>query len=573
VLLALAVFAACDSLNKPEASEPNSEAPAANSEAKGEMSTMPAQEPLQTTRTVTIEIDAGKLLQSKPISRYMTGMNTFFSYWTDDVRPKLIPYLQQLRVGMLRYPGGEINSYFHWDYPAIPAKTPWIDAWDPAVKAEPYKNKQTPNMDIDEYMQVIKLTGAEPMVGVNIESGVKYNRVQDSVDEAVRNLKYTLDRGYNIKYWFLDNESYHEQSHVQMKVEEYAQYVNMFSAALKKADPSIQTVVNWNTRLNGEWKKLIELAGDSFDVGDKHYYWSHGTASYEKWLKQNPLTMFVESGKQGPVLKEFTDFRKVIAEATSRPIKIGVMEWNLGGKPTAPVSPYQYALVQSELMGEMLKGGVDMATFWPLIWQGQDEKTLLNSKTLKPNPNLHVFAQYSNVIGHTVIESTSSLPNVYTVATVDPERRSAVLFLINKSEAGQATKANVKLSKLEPSAVQAVSLTTDNLSGAEGTMKKLNVVKAADGSGWSVDLPPHSFTAVTFGINKSGLKQDIENASRIAAASSDPAVKEPLFKAANTAEQVWSSSSASQAEVDHGSAALHKAMAEFAAKAIQPPSR
>jgi alpha-N-arabinofuranosidase len=520
---------------------------------------------------LTVTLDAAKPLLDEPINRHTIGFNAIPFYLTDDVRPWIIPYLQQLRTGILRYPGGEVTSFFHWDYPDVSSKESKLDVWDPQVNAAKYKNPKTKNMTIDEFMEFCRLIGADPSAGVNIESGVKWNRVQDSVDEAVRNLKYTMDKNYPITYWYMDNESYldNPSNHVLLKVDEYAKYVNQFSSALKAVNPNIKTVVNWHPSNHTEWKRLFELAGSQIDVAEKHQYWSHNSGTYEKWLYQNPLTVFTEDRKNKPYEMQLDVFRNVIDESfpTDKKVEIGIMEWNIGGKQVQPMSPFQIALVQTQILAQIIKGGVDMSTMWPLNWPGLDDKSLVDSKTKMANPDFEMFKLVSNVMGQKVVAADSNLPYVYSLGTAAPSGESATLFLINKTEESVTTSATINLVNMKPKEIHVVTVTADKLTDDKAVVRRSSLPPAADGAGWKVELPAHSFTAITFGVNKDGLRADIVGAKQMDVYGTQVKAADALRQAVAAAEAVTGDASATQEKVDEQVAKVQGAMAKFAAEA------
>ena len=86
------------------------------------------------------------------------------------------------------------------------------------------------------------------------------------------------------------------------------------------------------------------------------------------------------------------------------------------------MSPFQIGLVQVQILAQIIKGGVDLTTMWPLNWPGLDDKTLVNSKTKKANPDFEMFKLVSNVMGQKVVTADSNLPYVYALGTAAPAR-------------------------------------------------------------------------------------------------------------------------------------------------------
>ena len=151
---------------------------------------------------VTVSINAADL--KSDISPMLTGTNTSWYYDRDDIwlDGSMACYLRKSGTGVLRYPGGCETSIFHWEYPydiGTPCGEWAVDLWDPVIDPESYP-QDSMFMDTDDYVKQCRIVKAEPMIGVNIHSGIKYGRVQDSIDEAVRWVEYCKDKNYDVKY-------------------------------------------------------------------------------------------------------------------------------------------------------------------------------------------------------------------------------------------------------------------------------------------------------------------------------------------------------------------------------------
>ena len=102
------------------------------------------------------------------VSDRLLGFNIVYaknpdSLWTSGVLTKAIT---DVNPGFLRYPGGTVNTYFHWEHPT---GNGWEDLWDPAYDVS-RDRPASEYMDIDEYIDLVKKTVAEPLVGININS-------------------------------------------------------------------------------------------------------------------------------------------------------------------------------------------------------------------------------------------------------------------------------------------------------------------------------------------------------------------------------------------------------------------
>jgi alpha-L-arabinofuranosidase len=230
------------------------------------------------------------------------GFNVIYPHeknaiWQDG---KIAGYLKDVNVAFIRYPGGTVSSYYHWNQLTGEG---WKDSWD---TANPVVTKSLSEfMGIDEYMALVKATGATPLVGINMSSGWRWNRNEDGINEAIALMQYCKDRNFKVEYWFLDNEPYQDDSNGGAKTpEQYGSLINTYVPVMKAFDPTIKIVVNWNSGFKSkrnEFEKLINLAGANIDVLDAHWYWSWSDTSWEKWLNKTPMTQWTGETYEGDI--------------------------------------------------------------------------------------------------------------------------------------------------------------------------------------------------------------------------------------------------------------------------------
>jgi alpha-L-arabinofuranosidase len=452
----------------------------------------------QSLSPATVRVNADAVMGD--ISPYLTGVNTLMAHVTDDMRAdgKLAGWLRDVRAGILRFPGGEVTDCYHWEQPGFPKSR---DAWNP----EHATDEDHPEyMDTDEYFTFCREIGAEPMLGINIESGVKLNRVQEGVEEAVRWVRYCKDKGYDVTWWFLGNESYHKPTYHQLTAEQYAELIVRFTKAIRSVDPDIKTIINWHGDIGNptrwkEYETLFRIAGDYINVCDVHRYWSWGTANYEKWLGQSPI------GRYNLSFTEETKLFHQRVKALGLDIKLAVLEWSRGPEsqePNAPrMSTFATGLIDAEMLGQFIEGGVYMATYWPLNWPG----VTVNNRNRhfwmpgddRPKPVYDFFKLYAPVLGQMVITAISSEPNVYTVAALGNDGETVTVYLINKSCEGENRPVTLQVEGVTPKQAAAVSLTATSLDADIALETRPDVQRSGDGH-WNILLPPHSLTRVTW---------------------------------------------------------------------------
>ncbi len=440
---------------------------------------------------VGVKVDAGDV--RGPISDKLLGVNLSFDHDTDELWAdgSLAERLRQVGAGVLRYPGGEETSFFHWEYPGAPG---FRDVWDtdPASRyhADLEAAGRNPgHMDPDEAIAWCRKIGAEPVLGVNIESGVRLGRLEDGIAEAVRLVRHCQSR--RVRYYYLDNESTRSEppNYKQQSVAEYASHVRAFSEAMKAADPSIELIANlMGAPSSPDWRELLRLAGGYFDVADVHWYWNDGTADWDQWLETNPMAFYPWEAEQ---------FRQAAREE-GLDTELAMLEWNVGQNPNRPHSPLQLALMQAEMLGQIVEGRYAMACLWPLVWPVEKGsfQTVVDPQTLQPTPTYRLFELYRHVLGQKLVWSETDRSHVRPVAALGSDGHTLWIYLLHKSAAGQRLQATIDVAGFSGREAEAVALTGEGPEAAEAELRPLEVQRRSRGP-YQVTLPPHSLTLLT----------------------------------------------------------------------------
>jgi hypothetical protein len=411
--------------------------------------------------------------------------------WADG---QLAQRLAEVRTGVLRYPGGEETSFFHWELPGAPG---YRDVWDLDPESRHHADRaaaerNTRNMDPDEFVAWCRKIGAEPLLGVNIESGVRLGRVEESIAEAARWVRDVREKGYGVRYFYLDNESNHREplNYKQLSVDEYASHVRAFSQAMKGVDPEIELIANvMGLPSNEAWDELLRLAGPHFDVADVHWYWSWGSADWETWLDTNPMAYYPWEAEQ---------FREKTKEL-GLDIELAMLEWNVGPNDARTHSPFQQALMQAEMLAQIVEGRYAMACMWPLIWHVEEGRfqSLVDRKSLEPTPTYQLLKLFGNVLGQQLVWSEADRPHVRPVAALSQDRRTLWVYVLHKSRPGQELHATLEVDGFRSTSAEAVAFSAETPDARVAELRPLEVSRQSRRAPYRVALPPHSLTLVT----------------------------------------------------------------------------
>ena len=381
-----------------------------------------------------VEIKVGRPSGQK-ISERLMGFNIVYCNSPDAVwaTGKLQKEIKAVNPGFLRWPGGTVCTYFHWQNPT---GVGWEDSWKPGYA--------TPNapasdfVDIDEYMAIIKATGAEPLVGINVNSGFIYNRVEDGIREALALMKYCKEKGFKVTYWYMGNEPYQPDCNGGANTpEEYAEKINAFAGPMREFDPSIKLVANWRACFDREkenYRKLFELAGKNIDVIDIHNYWAWGNTSWDFWKAKTQIGVYTGQSYAA----EVATFRKMVAEFGYPDTELATLEWNVGPSTRTPASrlnPAQATLVQTEMLMQFMAGGMDFATFWPLFWKEKSSnfRSYYDLKTQEMQPVSSIFKVMGSLGGGELLQCTGKSDKLFYMVVRDKAGATRICAL-NKND-------------------------------------------------------------------------------------------------------------------------------------------
>ncbi|MEM9913496.1 MAG: hypothetical protein AAF911_00880 [Planctomycetota bacterium] len=413
-------------------------------------------------RNVTINLDPNQHLNVIPT--HFLGINSSYFNDTDEIWKEFdIPAkLKHAGIGAMRFPGGEETSYYHWRHPGVNG---YEDIWDDpeihgsAVDRGPFQvtwvdpakwdtNKNF--LEFDEFIAHCEELDIEPIVGINMSSARKHNRIEDGIEEALQWLRYCKDKGYTVKYWYLDNEPWHDNANYTFDiVKEYGPDVLRYGRALKKEFPEIKLIVNplsWgSTRYPDYLKQFLATAGPVIDYIDLHYYWAWGINSWEYWVESTPLTDRDKWTKE-PGHKSIGEICEIVRTACRdlglNDVGIMFLEWNIGPSPeTAILSESALALIHSQYLMELMNAEVEMTCLWPLLWRSnrdvwpeQDRfpSIIRQSAPYSLTATAEAFAFFANLTGHQRIGAQSNRGEVLVLSTFDSEAENVHTIVLNK---------------------------------------------------------------------------------------------------------------------------------------------
>lgn len=446
---------------------------------------------------VTINSD----IETSIISPLLMGFNTVYSFEKDvewqNGEGRIPQLLKNLNTKILRYPGGTVATFYHWNNLTGQG---WKDTWDPNFNTADNLS-QSQIMDLDEYLTMTQKLGIEPLIGINMGSGMRFDRVEEGVQEALELMRHCLDRNIHVKYYYLDNEPYTKGANYPFTSEEYAEQVNRYAEAMKKIDSSIKIIINAHPNDDDYTRTIIQNAGKNIDYVDIHYYWARGRATFDLWKSQPKM---IQPGLGN--LKERREKLKSMCDSLNVPnIDMISLEWNIGPilNRDVQLNPKgaEVALMVSEQFADLIASEMPMACFWPTSWPSQvdwSKRTLLDSqRDYTPNKVYYMFELYKPVLGQYQIKSSVSAERLISLAVKSLDGKTVWIYLINKNLDAASSAVEVALNGFKASSSEAVFFDTSDINeDAPLIVKKMKIGKSTSGQ-LNLNVPQFSFVRIT----------------------------------------------------------------------------
>ena len=491
--------------------------------------------------TLTIDTAA----PPKPISPLMFG--GFIEHFTDQIygglfepgsplsdergfRKDVIAAMKELKLAVVRWPGGCFVSGYHWKDGVGKTRTPVPD---------PVWGATDPNtFGTDEFVAWCRLVGCEPYLCTNAGNGtpqemkewVEYCNATAGATAAIRKANGN-EKPFGVKYWSIGNENYGPWEIGRKDADKWGPLVDQCAQLMRAADPSIKLAAA--TTKKEDWTlPLLAAAGKRLDYVAVHEYW----LGY--WSK-NAMPPYKDCIKvaDGPE-RTLQTMLGILDKAGCRGhVKIAYDEWNLRGwhhpgfprkKTLEPDDtagadfiakrelnklPQQYtiadALFSASFFNACLRhcDDVAMTNIAPIV--NTRGPLYVHPKGILKRTTFHTLAMYANLLesgvaGLAIDSSTfgggkQPLPAIDAVATVDKSGHNRALALVNRHP-DQAATCTVTLGTAPlDGTFDATVLAGDSPDAYNDLEHPARVVpvrgKITFAKG-TAELPPHSLTIV-----------------------------------------------------------------------------
>lgn len=381
----------------------------------------------------------------------------------DGFRRDVVTALKELRLSVVRWPGGCFASGYHWRRGVGPAREPTPD---------PVWGGQDPNtFGTDEFVAWCRLVGCEPYICTNAGDGsvdemrdwVEYCNASEGPAAGLRRTG-GRERPLGVRYWSIGNENWGAHEIGARTPEEWGPLVRDAARRMLEVDPEL-ILVAAATPDRGWTLPLLRAAGDHLDLVAIHQYW---LPCWGENLTPDYLSSIVLSEGPEETISRVID---LLDESGRRGrIRIAFDEWNLRGwhhpgfprkEPSDPRDPEtarrirdrrknavasQYTMADALFSASFLNAclrhasDVQMANIAPIV--NTRGPLFVHPGGVVRRTTFHALAMYAREleshVGHALLESgmlvhaDRFVPVVDAVATVRADGTAWSIALVNR---------------------------------------------------------------------------------------------------------------------------------------------
>ncbi len=290
----------------------------------------------------------------------------------DGFRKDVLQALRAVKIPLLRYPGGNFVSNYHWEEGIRPVGER-RRVFDYSWLAE-----ESNEFGTIEFIKLCRKIGAEPYICTNMGTGTVEEAMHwvefcnSSGDTFYADLRRRLgyEEPFHVKYWGLGNEMFGGWQMGYLTAEEYGRKAVEFGKAMKWVDPSIELIAcgyeldsEWNCTVIRYLKSLVKY------ISAHHYSTDWGIFDADNYWECMYIPEYVDKLTQ-------TMHAGIIAGANDAltDIKIAWDEWNVNGWEFNGVNEDKsYSLKDAVLTGAVLhtfirrSDIVGMANYSPFV--------------------------------------------------------------------------------------------------------------------------------------------------------------------------------------------------------------
>jgi alpha-N-arabinofuranosidase len=453
-------------------------------------------------------------------------------------RKDVLEEIQKLQVPIIRYPGGNFVSGYHW----LDGVGPKQDR--PKVLDKAWNTLETNQFGINEFLAWCKIAGTQPLLGLNLGTGtpesaaalVEYCNIEKGTKWSDLRRKHGVADPYQVKHWCLGNEMDGPWQIGHMSAAEYgekaadaARQMRYVDSSLKliacgSSGPTMPTYLEWD-------REVLEQCYDYVDAISLHRYFDNTSETggdSAKFLALN-LSMERQIGEVAAVCDYVQGHKR-----SPKKLWLSFDEWNVwyrarsgpamdGDRKEAPhlleeVYNLEDALLVGGLLNSLLRnsnrvrvaclaqlvnviapimtnsnGLYRQTIYYPYNWALQYARGAVLDVLVEPGPSYEV-------------PGYGQVPYLDVAGTINPDDGKVSVFILNRDlskshqlELNWEAKAGSRL-------LTSYVLTGSDLKAVNGFDAPQRVAPQAaekpltSGSVTKIELPPRSYSVYQWGI-------------------------------------------------------------------------
>ncbi len=249
-------------------------------------------------------------------------------------RRDVMAAIRVLGVPIMRYPGGNFVSGYHWLDGVGPKDK------RPTVLDRAWNSLETNQFGTNEFLQWCQLVGTEPLLGFNLGTGtpeesvalVEYCNVAKGTKWSDLRRSHGYPEPYNVRYWCLGNEMDGPWQMGHMTAREYGQKARDTARQIRVIDPSTRLIAcgSSNTILPTylTWdRQVLEECFDQIDGISLHNYYGN-TPELTGGSTARYLAMNLDMERQIHEIAAVCDYVQGLQKSPKR-LWLSFDEWNV----------------------------------------------------------------------------------------------------------------------------------------------------------------------------------------------------------------------------------------------------
>jgi alpha-N-arabinofuranosidase len=444
-------------------------------------------------------------------------------------RADVLAALRRLGLSVIRYPGGNFASGYHWRDGVGPPEA------RPARTELAWHDLESNRFGTDEFITFCRKLNARPYLVVNCGDGdmreardwVEYcNGTGDSALVRLRR-GHGFEEPHRVMYWGIGNEVDGPWQIGQKTAQEYARAFTEFAKVMKWTDPDVKLIASavslWSGDVLERAQLLMEQAGGLIDYMALHWYVGNPKDDFAAYMTVSEL-LEERLGSYEGLLRALS-----LEKRRRHPVAIAVDEWNVwyrtheiyGGVPAQNKLEEVYNLEDAIAVAMNLNafirhaGSVKMANIAQIVNAIAPVFTRRDGLVLQTI--FYPFEMYSRTCGPVALDvwwqgetfsggDYSSVRVLDVAAALDGPRKQLVIYAVNRSRT-EAMETTVSLATgvfrgdVRAMVVNGPDIKAENTFATPGKVGTKETIFEAQGATLDYAFEPHSVTALVADIS------------------------------------------------------------------------